>query len=98
MNLRLHELARQELREAIDYYESERVGRGQAFGQAVADAFTKVLESPLTFQIVFDPCRRYVLKRYPYTIIYAVEGDEVEVYAVAHARRRPGYWMDRLEN
>jgi toxin ParE1/3/4 len=33
-----------------------------------------------------------MLKRFPYTIFYVVEGNTVFVLAVAHQRREPGYW------
>ena len=42
-----------------------------------------------------DAVRYYILRRFPYTIHYEVAGTEVIVLAVAHQRRRPGYWQDR---
>jgi hypothetical protein len=40
--------------------------------------------------------RRAPLERFPYRLIYAVGEDELFVLAIAHERRRPGYWGDRL--
>ena len=40
--------------------------------------------------------RRIILKTFPYQLVYRVEGDEVRIYAVAHLKRRPGYWTTRL--
>jgi hypothetical protein len=39
--------------------------------------------------------RRYVMCRFPFLVVYRVVGSEIEVIAVAHARRRPGYWRSR---
>lgn len=39
--------------------------------------------------------RRFPLRRFPYTIIYQVEPEEVRVIALAHQSRRPGYWRGR---
>lgn len=39
--------------------------------------------------------RRYVLRRFPFLIVYRVLESQVEVIAVTHARRRPGYWKSR---
>jgi plasmid stabilization system protein ParE len=39
--------------------------------------------------------RMRVVRRYPYSIVYVVRGPNVVIIAVAHHRRRPGYWMDR---
>jgi toxin ParE1/3/4 len=37
-----------------------------------------------------------VFTRFPFTLVYRLRGDEVEILAVAHARRRPGYWRSRF--
>jgi plasmid stabilization system protein ParE len=39
--------------------------------------------------------RRFRLFRFPYSIVYYVKGDELRIIAVAHHRRRPGYWAGR---
>jgi len=39
--------------------------------------------------------RARVLRRYPYTLLYRVQDDEVLLVAVAHQKRRPGYWHER---
>jgi hypothetical protein len=41
------------------------------------------------------PYRRRLLTRFPYVVFYEVVDDAVEVIAVAHAKRRPGYWLHR---
>jgi len=40
--------------------------------------------------------RRMVLRRFPYLLFYEIRDDVVEFVAVAHTRRRPGYWLSRL--
>jgi len=40
--------------------------------------------------------RRSLLSRFPYQIVYRVEGDTIRIYAFAHVKRRPGYWNKRL--
>lgn len=39
--------------------------------------------------------RRYLLRRFPYSVIYQITTEELRVVAVAHHRRRPGYWAGR---
>jgi toxin ParE1/3/4 len=39
--------------------------------------------------------RRYLLQRFPYGIIYAVEGKVIYIAAVMHLKRKPGYWVSR---
>jgi toxin ParE1/3/4 len=39
--------------------------------------------------------RRFPLRRFPYSIIYYLKGEDLRVIALAHHRRRPGYWAGR---
>lgn len=39
--------------------------------------------------------RRLLMRRFPYSVIYSVAGDEIRILAVAHHSRRPGYWRAR---
>jgi hypothetical protein len=40
--------------------------------------------------------RRYLLRRVPFSLVYRVEQTRIVIVAVAHGRRRPGYWHERL--
>ena len=40
--------------------------------------------------------RRALLRRFPFSLIYAVEANAIVIVAVSHQRRRPGYWRDRV--
>jgi toxin ParE1/3/4 len=40
--------------------------------------------------------RRYLLKRFPFVIVYRAGESRIEIVAVAHGRRRPGYWAARV--
>ena len=37
------------------------------------------------------------MRRFPYIVMFTVADDSVEVVAIAHAKRRPGYWVDRSQ-
>jgi len=54
-----------------------------------------ILANPKVGAIFRGTRRRYLLRRFPYSIIYQVSTDELRVIAVAHQRRRPGYWAGR---
>jgi|SRR5579872_2457094 len=41
--------------------------------------------------------RRIVLRRFPYLVVFRETTSGIEIIAVVHGRRRPGYWRDRLE-
>jgi hypothetical protein len=62
-------------------------------------------ERPLAWTEIDPGVRRAVLRRFPYSLIYAVEPDEVLILAVSHHRRprTPKSWrwssrVDRVHN
>lgn len=74
-----------------------------AAGPGMADAFEFELDRAVQLLLRFPALgsigrrgiRRMRLDRFPYTVHYRFDGDEVRVLAVAHQRRRPGYWHRR---
>jgi plasmid stabilization system protein ParE len=66
----------------------------------VEDAFRQIEQHPRRFAkletIPFEgEIRRFLLRKFPYLVIYEIHPDLVEVLAVAHASRMPDYWVDR---
>lgn len=88
--------AEQELVSAAKWYEGKRSGLGHEYLTAVATAFRAVQETPDAFpaweRTSFRKCQ---VTRFPYAVFFVVSDDEIEVVAVAHGRRRPGYWRNR---
>lgn len=39
--------------------------------------------------------RKHPLGRFPYTLVYRVQGQTITVFALAHQSRKPGYWLGR---
>ena len=77
MKLRIHAAAEQEARQAAQWYEDRRVGLGFEFLAAVDTALQRIGDDPLQFPVLEtlpdEPSvRRFLLKRFPYTIIYEV--------------------------
>jgi toxin ParE1/3/4 len=44
----------------------------------------------------FHGTRRYLLKRFPYVVVYRVSADRIEIVAIAHGRRKTAYWAERV--
>jgi hypothetical protein len=42
--------------------------------------------------------RRYLLKRFPFAVIYLTSEKKIQIVAVAHCKRKPGYWKERLKD
>ena len=93
--LRFHPEADAELAEAREWYKARSEVAAQAFALDIDHAIKRILESPLTYPIGMRGEHRFVLDRFPYTILYRIRGDLVFITAVAHQSRRPGYWRHR---
>lgn len=92
----LHPEAESDLREAAEYYR-ERAGATitQAFFGDFEHSMSLLLEHPLLGAPCLQDKRRLVMRRFPYSIVYAIAAQEIQVMAVAHQSRRPGYWRKR---
>ncbi len=91
-----------ELEEAAIWYEAQRSGLGRAFLTAVDRAIEHIAAWPdARLSVPGVPAslsvRQFPVSRFPYRIAYLVTSQELRVLAVAHARRRPGYWRSRTE-
>ena len=97
MRLRLHREASEELDAAARWYEEQGRGLGDDLLGEVDRALTALTESPEAWPILRrkSALRRFLLSRFPYSVIYDFVGGEVRVFAVAHSKRRPGYWRKR---
>jgi plasmid stabilization system protein ParE len=98
MKLRFADAARSELQEAALYLEAEEAGLGMRFLDAVSAARKQILAAPLAWHPLGQGLRRCHLKRFRYGLIYRIRGQVIEIIAVAHDSRRPGYWAARLRN
>jgi len=58
--------------------------------------FNAAAAAPLRYPTFLHGTRRVFLKKFPYFIVFFDGQDEVTIVAVAHAKRRPGYWAKRL--
>lgn len=97
LTIQFNKEARQELLNAIDYYESKQKGLGLHFNTTVNQTISKILAFPKVFPIVYNDKRKAVLKPYPYLIIYEYEIKEGVIYilSIFHSRQDPIIWKKR---
>ena len=74
-----------DLREARDWYEQQRPGLGDEFLLSMADALTRLEESPDQFPLYYRGFHRLLTKRFPYKLFYRIEDDAVIVFRILHA-------------
>ncbi|TMI91117.1 MAG: type II toxin-antitoxin system RelE/ParE family toxin [Bacillati bacterium ANGP1] len=68
----------------------------RGFGEELRHAVEAVATAPDRWPRYGARARRYLFPRFPFSLVYRLRDGEVEVLAVAHGRRRPGYWQARM--
>ncbi len=96
MKINFIEIAQIELYEAVEFYNYESSGLGEAFLTEVLSALDRIGEFPEAWHPCSKRARRCQTRRFPYGIIYQIREQEILVVAVANLHRNPDYWKDRL--
>lgn len=87
--------AREELDEAFAYLELQQPGLGYRFTSDVDEALTRIRKQPLAWHPLSKYFRRCHLRHFRYGVIYRIREEHIEILAIAHDSRRPGYWRNR---
>lgn len=92
-----HPMARQEMNAAAIYYESKTRHTGWNFYEAIECQLQKIADHPLSYPRTIRNMHRAPIPRFPYHIIFELDDDnKIHIIAVAHQKRKPGYWIKRL--
>jgi plasmid stabilization system protein ParE len=81
----------------VRWYEAQWPGLGAQLFDAVAATIEGIETQPeIGAPARPDPqTRRVLVERFPYQVVYRLEGNEIVVVAIVHLKRRPGYWQHR---
>jgi len=96
MNVEFLEIARQELNDAIEWYESVNSGLGFEFWDEVDKSISSITAFPKTWKLVGKNTRRCVINRFLYIILYYISNNVVYITCVAHQHRNPEYYSERI--
>ena len=95
MKITFHEAALDEYVAAVRWYERDYPGRGERFVAAIENVLGTIARESDAFPMRLG-VRAATVHRFPYVLFFTKTGGEtVRVLAVAHAKRRPGYWRAR---
>jgi plasmid stabilization system protein ParE len=96
VKVRFLTLAQQEVDDAVLWFDQRVEGKGFAFLNELDRVVRLVQAYPLAATEIEPEIRRFLFARFPYSLIYGLDGDTIVVVAVAHLRRLPRYWVNRL--
>ena len=88
--------AEAEYLDAVAWYADKSPTLANRFVMAVRTAVDRIAQSPRQGGAYLGGTRYRALRTFPYLVIYREIDSMVEIVAVSHGRREPGYWLGRL--
>ncbi|MCA8991395.1 MAG: type II toxin-antitoxin system RelE/ParE family toxin [Planctomycetaceae bacterium] len=95
MRIEFHPQAKDELESSADWYAERSAAAARDFLVSVDLALKSIGHNPARFPRVDDHHRSCGVMKFPYQIVYRHDAERVFIIAVAHAKRRPGFWQGR---
>ncbi len=83
----------EELRDAVNFYDYQSPGLGLAFKKEFYEVMDFIQLFPNGWQKVGPNTRKCILKKFPYLILYIVNGEELFITAIAHQHRHPESYL-----
>jgi plasmid stabilization system protein ParE len=96
MEIEFDDEARKEYDDAIDWYLKRSPRAARNFVDEVGAAIRRIVANPQQFARTFADCQISRVKSYPYVVVFYQTAEKLVIVAVAHAKRRSGYWQGRL--
>ena len=90
-----HPEAAKEAKAARQWYFDHDLGFADAFVGELDHAMEMITQAPHRWPEYIEGTRRYLMRRFPYFVVYHVQESTLTILAVVHARRKPGYWRSR---
>jgi plasmid stabilization system protein ParE len=93
--VRVHPEAEAEADGAFEWYWARSESAALGFDAELRDAFSALRKNPRIYSPYLRETRRILLNHYPYFVVFRELPRKIQIIAVAHAKRRPGYWSKR---
>jgi toxin ParE1/3/4 len=92
----LHAAAAAEYEAALDWYLEQSPSAAANFANEVSLAIESIAAAPQRWPMANHGTRKFLLVRFPFAVFYREVSSAIQIVAIAHGRRRPNYWQDRL--
>lgn len=96
MKIEFHPEALLEFEKAVGFYKQRGRMLGQRFAYEVRAVIARIDATPDRWLVLEQDVRLCRARVFPYAVLYTIEPDFILIVAIAHNKRRPGYWRDRL--
>lgn len=91
-----HPKAIAEASAATRWYQERSFAAAKAFISELDRIIEKIIETPEIYPSYIGDTRHALFHRFPFSVVFRIVSEKIEVIAIAHGRRRPGYWKERL--
>jgi len=94
-NIVFHPDIEHEVKASYEWYQNQAAGLGDDFIEELEIAFDAIIELPETWPKFQKGFRRFLLRKFPFSVIYRFTQDTIFIVAVMHNSRNPDYWGKR---
>jgi toxin ParE1/3/4 len=91
----IHPEAAAEAEAALDWYAQKSALAARVFLLELSHAMEAVAAAPERWPRHDRNFRKYIFPNFPYVLFYRMMEGQLQMVALAHTKRRPGYWKDR---
>jgi len=95
-NLKFHPEVFKDIKNAYQWYEEQSEGLGKDFLEELESSYTAIWDFPKAWSPFSYGFRRYLLSRFPYSVIYKIDKQSIYILVIMHNSRKPDFWLDRL--
>jgi toxin ParE1/3/4 len=97
MPYRIHPEAEAEYQQAYEYYQKESSNLAEQYTKEILIGLQTIIDSPRTWPVIKFDVRRRLLRKFPFGILYMIDGESILILAFMHLRREPEYWQHRTK-
>jgi hypothetical protein len=95
LHLKFHPSVTTEITSSFLWYEEQAQGLGDDFINELEMAYAAIIEFPHTWPLFQNGFRRFLLTKFPFSILYKQTSDSLYIVAIMHNSRKPNYWLER---
>ena len=84
-----------EIKVSYEWYQNQSEGLGDDFLSELESAYQAIIELPDTWPRFNINYRRFLLSKFPFSVVYRENKNTLFVVAIMHNSRKPNYWKNR---
>jgi len=96
LQIKFHPDVSIDIKDSYKWYEEQSIGLGEDFLEEIESSYQAIIDFPNTWIPFSYGFKRYLLSKFPYSVIYKNDEDSIYIVSIMHNSRKPNFWLDRL--